>query len=157
VDWGKQSDYTAVSVGCADCKVEVARDRFNQIDYVFQRGRLMVIAEKWKPARVLAESNAMGTPIIEMLLRDGLPVMAFDTTPSSKPPLIENLALVFEREEFQFVDDPIWRGELEAYERKISPVTGRSQYSAPEGVHDDTVMARALMTRAATSYGVFFG
>jgi len=157
VDWGKQSDYTAVSVGCADCKVEVARDRFNQIDYVFQRGRLMVIAEKWKPARVLAESNAMGTPIIEMLLRDGLPVMAFDTTPSSKPPLIENLALVFEREEFQYIDDPVWRGELEAYERKISPVTGRSQYSAPEGVHDDTVIARALMTRAATTYGVFFG
>jgi hypothetical protein len=24
-------------------------------------------------------------------------------------------------------------------------VTGRSQYSAPEGLHDDTVMARALM------------
>ena len=98
---------------------------------------------------MLAESNAMGEPIIEQLQRDGLPVMPFETTPSTKPPLIENLALAFERAEWQFIDDPVWTAELEAYERKVSPVTGRSQYSAPEGLHDDTVMARALMMRLA--------
>jgi hypothetical protein len=29
-------------------------------------------------------------------------------------------------------------------------VTGRSQYSAPEGMHDDTVIARALAWKAAS-------
>ena len=145
VDWGKQADFTAVSVGCATCKCEIDKDRFNQIDYVFQRRRLDGIAKKWGAGRILAESNAMGEPIIEELQRSGLPVRGFQTTASTKPPLIENLALALEREEWQFLDDPIWTGEMEAYERRVSPVTGRSQYSAPDGMHDDTVIARALM------------
>jgi hypothetical protein len=62
--------------------------------------------------------------------------------------MIENLALALEREEWQFQNDPIWTGELEAYERKVSATTGRSTYSAPEGLHDDTVIARALMIKA---------
>jgi hypothetical protein len=77
-----------------------------------------------------------------------MPVQPFQTTASSKPPLIENLALAFERAEWQFQADTIWTAELEAYERIVSPTTGRSQYSAPEGMHDDTVIARALMVRA---------
>ena len=150
VDWGKQADYTAVSVGCVDCMQEVTIDRFNKIDYAFQRGRLAEIARRWDVREILAESNAMGEPIIEELRRQGLPVKGFQTTATSKPPLIENLALVLEREEWQFIPADIWTGELEAYERKISPQTGRSQYSAPEGLHDDTVIARALMVRAAS-------
>ena len=74
-----------------------------------------------------------------------MPVIGFQTTATSKPPLIENLSLTLEREEWQFISDPVWTAELEAYERKVSLSTGRSQYSAPEGLHDDTVIARALM------------
>jgi hypothetical protein len=153
VDWGKHNDYTALSVGCADCKVELARDRFNQIDYAVQRARLGVLAESWAVTNILAESNAMGEPIIEQLQRDGLPVRGFVTSATSKPPLIENLALVFERAEWQFQADPVWTSELEAYERKVTATTGRSTYSAPEGVHDDTVMARALMCWEASQRG----
>ena len=149
VDWGKQADFTVASIGCAKCKVELARDRFNQIDYAFQRQRIAVLHDKWNVDIILAESNAMGDPVIEEMRRSGLPVRGFQTTATSKPPLIENLALIFEREEWQFQDDVIWTGELEAYERKVSPVTGRSQYGAPTGMHDDTVIARALMVRAA--------
>ena len=53
--------------------------------------------------------------------------------------------LAFDRDnEITVLDDPILKGELMAYERKVSPTTGRSQYSAPEGLHDDCVMAIAL-------------
>ena len=81
-----------------------------------------------------------------------MPVKAFQTTAQSKPPLIESLALALERAEWQFISDPVWTGELEAYERKVSPVTGRSQYSAPEGLHDDTVIARALMVHGTQEW-----
>lgn len=145
VDWGKQSDFTTVSVGCADCRCEIARDRFNQIDFVFQRGRLRALFDVWKPSEINVEHNSIGGPNFEELQRDGLPVFAFETTARSKPQLIENLALSLEKAEYQFQEDPIWTAELEAYERKVSPITGRSQYSAPEGMHDDTVIARALM------------
>ena len=145
VDWGKQSDFTAVSVGCATCRQELARDRFNRIDYTFQRDRLKVLFDRWRPRTILVESNSIGDPNLEMLQREGLPVKGFQTTASSKPPLIENLALALERAEWQFQSDQVWTAELEAYERKVSPATGRSQYSAPDGMHDDTVIARALM------------
>ncbi len=154
LDWGKQQDFTAISVGCATCNVELARDRFNKIDYHFQYKRVQVVHDKWRVNNWLVERNSIGEPGFEALQRAGLPVSGFDTTASSKPPLIENLALVLEREEWQFQDDPIWTGELEAYERKVSKTTGRSQYSAPEGLNDDTVIARALMIRA--SEGWFF-
>ena len=145
VDWGKQNDFTCISVGCATCKHEIAIDRFNKIDYVFQRERLKVMQGRYNASIILAESNSIGEPVIEVLQREGLPVRPFQTTAQTKPPLIENLALIFEREEWQFLPDAIWRGELEAYERTVSPTTGRSSYSAPEGSHDDTVIARALM------------
>ncbi len=153
VDWGKQHDYTTISIGCVTCRCEVARDRFNQIDYTVQRDRLRVLAEKWRPSTILAEANAMGDPIIDVLQRERLPVVPFQTTASTKPPLIENLALALERGEWQFQADPIWTSELEAYERKVSATTGRSSYSAPEGLHDDTVIARALMVWQAGQGG----
>lgn len=153
VDWGKHNDFTALSVGCATCRVELALDRFNQIDYAFQRGRLMVLAEKWRPTTILAELNSMGEPIIEQLQRDGLPVAGFQTTATSKPPLIESLALALERAEWQWLNVPMATAELEAYERTVSGTTGRSSYSAPEGLHDDTVMARALMLECGLGGG----
>ncbi len=151
VDWGKQNDYTAISVFCATCGKEVQKDRFNQIDYAFQVQRLKALSGRWAPATILVETNAMGEPLFEQLVREGLPVRGFQTTASTKPPLIENLALALERGEAKWLDDPVWVHELEAYERKVNPVTQRPTYSAPEGEHDDTVMARALAWRAATA------
>lgn len=144
-DWAKQQDFTTFSFGCIDCHCEVDRDRFNKIDYAFQVQRLKVMCDKWKPARVLTELNSIGQPVFEQLQRLGLPVVGFETTGTTKPPLIENMALVFERAEWQFQNDPTWTAEIEAYERTISPTTGRSSYSAPDGGHDDTVVSRALM------------
>jgi hypothetical protein len=149
VDWGKQNDFTVISVGCSICKQEVALDRFNQIDYHFQRDRLKSIIEKWKVSSILVETNSIGMPNLEELQRSGLPVSGFETTGTSKPPLIENLALTLENAEWQFLPDAVGKSELEAYERKVNENTGRSSYGAPSGLHDDTVMARALMLRHA--------
>ena len=152
-DWAKQEDYSAFAVGCATCRQELARDRFNKIDYHFQVQRLKALAGQWQPAAILTELNSIGQPVFEMLQREGLPVVGFTTTASTKPPLIENLALAIERGEWRLQPDPVWTAELEAYERTVSPTTGRSSYSAPEGFHDDTVIARALMVWQATNRG----
>lgn len=144
VDWGKQADCTAISVVCADCKAEVAHDRFNQIDYHVQYQRLESLCDRWGVAQVMAESNAMGEPNIEALQRAGLPVVPFQTTASTKPPLIESLALAFEQQECAWLPDPVWKSELEAYEMTINQYTNRPRYGAPAGLHDDTVIARAL-------------
>jgi hypothetical protein len=143
VDWGKQSDYTVIVVMDIHNKQMVDYDRFNQIDWNLQRGRLTNMYEKWNPLTIIAEQNSIGDPNIEELQREGLPVEPFYTSPSSKPPLIESLVLALDRQEIGLLDDDIIKGELMAYERTITK-TGRSQYSAPDGLHDDCVIATAL-------------
>jgi hypothetical protein len=147
VDWGKENDFTAISIGCHTCKAEVMLDRFNQIDYYFQRQRLQAAISRWGVTSTIVESNSIGTPILEQLQRDGVRVAGFQTTLISKAALIEALSLAIEQAAIQFQPDQAGRAELEAYERTTTE-TGMSKYSAPAGMHDDTVIARALMWRA---------
>lgn len=152
IDWASVSDFTAISIGCLDCHREVFRDRFNKIDYLLQSGRILGIWDTWKVdthfAGFLAEQNSMGLPIIQALQDRGLPVVGFTTTYASKGQIIRNLSLIVERVAWQFQDDPTWTTEMLVYEQKVSPVTGNRAYNAPEGFHDDTVIARALMVKA---------
>ena len=157
VDWGKENDYSAMSVGCAQCRIELARDRSNKVEYILQQQRLATLVKRWGVRTIIPESNSMGSPIIERLRRDpelkGVTILPFETTAVSKPPLIESLALALERSEFQFQADVIWQAELESYEMTQSKTTNRPSYSAPEGCHDDTVIARALMLNGIATGG----
>jgi len=144
VDWGQKHDFTVISVICATCRQEVELDRFNKIEWAFQRARLKASIDRWRVQAVIAETNSIGQPNLEALVREGLPVRGFETTASSKPPLIQSLALALERVECQWLPDPVGRVELLSYEAKRNATTGRVSYSAPSGGHDDTVMARAL-------------
>jgi len=148
VDWGQQNDFTVISVVCATCRQEIELDRFNKIEWAFQRARLKTIIERHGCMAVMVETNSIGGPNLEALQREGLPVRGFETTGTSKPPLIQSLALALERVELQWLPDPVGRTELLAYESRRNATTGRISYSAPSGGHDDTVMARALALHA---------
>ena len=142
VDWGRVNDYTVFVAMSATGHV-LGMDRFRGIEYALQRMRL---AEFWRRHRlpvIVAESNSIGGPVIEQLQRDGLPVRAFVTTAASKSAIVEALALAFERTLIHIPDDVVLIGELQAYEGKPTP-SGMVRYSAPEGCHDDTVMALAI-------------
>ena len=154
VDWGKQNDFTAISIGCAQCRRELALDRFNQIDYSFQVTRLAALFHTWNVKDALIELNSIGQPLFEQLQRMGLSVSGFTTTGQTKPPLIEGLALDIEKGSILLLPHVVATSELEAYERTVSPSTQRSSYSAPEGYHDDTVIARALMVKKMSNYPV---
>ncbi len=56
---------------------------------------------------------------------------------------IDALVLAFERGEIGILSDPVLIGELQAYEMERLP-SGMLRYNAPEGMHDDCVMALAL-------------
>jgi hypothetical protein len=81
--------------------------------------------------------------VIEQLQRDGLKVKPFLTTNASKSEAVEALALAFERNEIRIPNDPVLIGELQAFEAKPLP-SGLMRYAAPEGGHDDTVLALAI-------------
>jgi len=113
-----------------------------------QRGRLLGLCDRFRPSVVLAEENSIGAPIIEQLVRDGVPVQPFVTSNSSKAEIIDALTLAFERQTIRIVDDPVLIGELESFEATRLP-SGLMRYAAAEGCHDDTVMALALAWWAA--------
>jgi hypothetical protein len=146
VDWGKHEDFTVLTV-LDDKGAMVAMDRFNQIDYAVQAGRLAAMAKRYNPQAILAELNAMGEPIVEQLQRQGLPVVGFQTTNASKTGIIESLALAFEKGDIRILPDQVLVNELQAYEMTRLP-SGATRYSAPDGLHDDCVMSLALAWRA---------
>lgn len=143
VDWAQQHDFTVITVMDATTRQLVHMDRFNKVDYAVQRGRLMALYERFRPAQVIAELNSIGTPVVEQLQRDGMPVQGFVTTNATKATAIDALALAFERGDIAILDNPALIGELQAFEMQPLP-SGLRRYSAPDGMHDDTVMSLAL-------------
>jgi len=145
VDWGKHNDFTVITVldMTGEIPREVYKDRFNQIDYALQVGRLKAIYERFHAYSIIAERNSMGEPLIEQMQREGLPVVAFTTTNASKAQAIESLAMAFERSEIEILNEPVTIGELQAYQMERLP-SGLLRYNAPPGMHDDTVMSLAL-------------
>lgn len=147
VDWGKHNDFTVISVLDVQLRQMVAFDRFNQIDYQVQLGRLEALYEQYKPKTIIAESNSMGEPLIEQLIRKGMPVQAFQTTNATKAEAIDALALAFEKGDIRILPDPTLIAELQSYEAERLP-SGLLRYGAPEGMHDDCVMSLALAWQA---------
>jgi hypothetical protein len=149
-DYGRTNDATAFAVLDLDSGHIVELDRMTQTDYQTQINRLVALVEKYNNASVVSEYNSMGGPLTEALIGQGLDVEAFHTNPVSKARVIDGLSLAFERGEIHIPNDPILINELQSYESKRLP-SGRMQYSAPSGQHDDTVIATALAWSARES------
>src|SRR5689334_17487053 len=102
----------------------------NRVDYVLQCERLRVLWEKWKALEIIAEQNSISQPIIEQLVRDGLPIRPFVTSNVSKANAIEALALAFEQRNIEILNDSPLVSELAAFQQERSP-TGLPRYGAP--------------------------
>jgi hypothetical protein len=150
VDWGKLNDFTVFSVMDVAERALVVLERFNQIDYTVQIARLQALCERFRPNALVVERNSIGEPLIEVLVRLGLPVVAFQTTNASKMSIMDELSLAFERREVHILNDPTLINELQAYEMERLP-SGMLRYNAPEGMHDDCVMSLALAWSAVHS------
>lgn len=148
-DWGKYNDYTVLTVIDATTHQMVALDRFNQIDYSLQLGRVQVLADKYQPEVIVAEKNSMGDPIVERLYYEhNLPVQPFTTTNASKAKVIDALSLAFERRTIGILNEPSLIAELQAFEAERLP-GGLLRYTAPDGMHDDMVISLALAWHGA--------
>jgi hypothetical protein len=143
VDWGRTNDATVFSVLDITERVQVYVDRMTDTDYASQRLRLKALSQRYNGAPVLAESNSMGQPNIEALQMMEVPVTGFTTTNATKAQIIQALELAFEQRAIKILDNDMQTAELMAYESEKLP-SGLVRYSAPEGMHDDTVMALAL-------------
>jgi hypothetical protein len=159
VDWGRSEDFTVFAVlDCAPQEPAGVRaalvhiDRFTGVGYELQTGRLAALWERFARCPILAEANSMGGPLVENLRRRNMPVRPFTTTHASKAEAVEALA-----------DDeraaPV-AAELLSFAQQRLP-SGAIRYAAPDGQHDDCVMALAIawsaVARPAVQYAASAG
>ena len=143
VDWGQVNDFSVFSVVDLTTKEQVYQDRSNRVEYLLQEARLQALCQRFSPVMLIAEANAMGTPIIERLRRQGLPVYPWTATNATKAAVVQGLALAFEQASIKVLPDAVLLGELQAYQAERLP-SGLIRYTAPSGMHDDTVIALGL-------------
>ena len=90
---------------------------------------------------ILMDSTGVGDPIFEDLQRDGLNVQGYKFTSTSKQQLMEGLASAIQQRKITFPQGHITE-ELEVFEYQYTAFGVK--YSAPQGFHDDCVMALGL-------------
>lgn len=149
VDVADRQDFTVVTVLDAASREQVYLDRFNQVGYEALEDRLHAAYQRFGIQTMIIEDNSIGQPVIDHLRGRGMNIVGFHTSHVTKQPLIQSLRSAFEHGSIRILNDPVQIGELQAYESKRT-ANGFS-YSAPAGMHDDTVMALALAWYGASS------
>jgi len=143
VDVATLVDFTVVSVFDVESKEQVFMDRFNRVDYSVLEDRLDALYRRFNLDAMVIEANSIGQSVIEAMVDRGLSIIPFTTTSGTKQAAIQQLQAAFEHGEITILPDPIQVGELQSYEGQRTP-SGSWKYAAPEGLHDDTVMAMAI-------------
>ena len=151
VDLAKFQDFTAVVVMQHDGRV-IHVDHWSETDWTIQRPRLIELSERWKSVVILDRSH-VGSVIEDDLKSEGVYVHPIDLNDAHKKrEIIEGLQITFERRGIKIPDYRApWttlahqklHDELKNYQHSLTR-TGRVSYSAPEGLHDDLVIALAL-------------
>jgi hypothetical protein len=148
VDLAKHNDFTVFSVVDVTINEQVYIDRDNKVDLTVQLGRLRALNKRFRPVTNIIEVN-FNEMFAEQARRNGLPVHEFRTTNATKQKAIDDLAYAFENSTLKILNEPVQIGELQAFEISKTP-SGMVKYSAPDGLHDDTVIALALAWQGAT-------
>ncbi len=143
VDLAKHQDYTVISVFNRRTRRQVHQDRFKNIEWPFQKSRIVGTAKAYNNAQVVLDATGLGDPIADDLMRAGVSVQPFKFTNSSKKELVEKLSIWIEQKELAILPLPESILELENFGYEMSS-SGRIIYNAPSGMTDDIVMSIGL-------------
>lgn len=94
----------------------------------------------WNPA--LIDSTGVGDPIVEELVAEGANFEGFKFSQTSKQSLMMGLRSAIQQGRIVYYDESL-KSELESFMYEYTP-GGGVRYTAPDGMHDDGVMALAL-------------
>ncbi len=136
IDLAKSVDWTVVTG--LDENGNVCLFQRWQSDWSQTRSRIIQIVGS-TPAYV--DSTGVGDPITEDIQKSCYQVEAYHFSSSSKQKIMEGLAAGIQKGEVSVLDG-VQKDELEAFEYEYTRTGVR--YSAPQGMHDDTVCSLAL-------------
>jgi hypothetical protein len=142
VDLARTVDFTVIVVMDTDGHV-CYFDRTSQLDWPFQEKRIVSVCQRYNNARCLIDSSGVGDPVYSNLRRQNIQVEGYKFTNASKSDLIEHLSMAIENRTISYPDIPVLLSELGLFGYKQDK-GGLIHYNAPEGYHDDCVIALAL-------------
>lgn len=142
VDLARYNDFTVISVVDSTGK-QIFFLRLQGMPWERQCDQIEKVAKIFPSVTIVVDATGMGDPVAEMLINRGLMVTPYKISATSKKALIDNLAMRIERKEALLLDVDEQTRELVAYEYQRTP-SGRFTTNAPEGMHDDTVIALGL-------------
>jgi len=148
--WLNFNDFSVITVIDTATKAVVFIDRFKDIDYPFQKKRIIATAMRYNNARIVVDSTGVGQPIKDDLEREGLFIEDFHFTGKSKKELVEKLSIFIEQGIITIPNDLTLLDELTSFGYQLTDA-GNIKYSAPQGLHDDCVMSLALATWQLTT------
>lgn len=151
IDLAKYSDFTVLMGGNSKTKEVTYIDRFNQTDWNFQKKTIYDTWLKLGKPKVVIDSTGVGDAVYDDLKNSGMSIISFKFTSRSKKELIENLVIAMQNSSIFFPKNDMLLTELEAYEYTLTK-SGNVTMSAPEGMHDDMVIALALLNHVMQDY-----
>ena len=143
VDLAKVQDFTVIAIYDRTTNQQVYQDRFQILEWPFQKKRIQEIAKYYNNALVTVDATGIGDPICDDLIRSGVAVNPFKITNQSKKELIEKLSIWIEQGKMRFIRMAETLYEFDNFSYDIS-ANGNIMYNAREGFHDDVVIAHAL-------------
>lgn len=146
VDLAKHQDFTVIMAGDSRTKEITYMDRFNQIDWGFQKIRIFTAWETLGKPRCIIDSTGVGDAIFDDLANHGMILEPFKFTSNTKNDIIRNLSVAIDNQNIFYPNDKLLLGELESFGYEVSRM-GNIRYNAPEGLHDDIVIALALLNK----------
>jgi phage FluMu gp28-like protein len=143
-DLAKLEDFTVIVVYDRATNEQVYQMRFNMIEWPFIRTKIKMVSDKYNKALVMLDGTGVGDPTYDDLQRMGVPVESVKFNNVLKKQMIEKLSNWIEMHYMKMLrlDETIQ--ELSVFTYDISEVTDRIYYGAPQGFHDDIVIAHAL-------------
>ena len=172
VDLAQTRDFSVILTLDALTRQVVDLQRFRGVSYVEQVTMILETAKRYHNADILVDETGIGKPVLDNL-RVSLGRPRTDTKPDrrgglrrraprvdglvftsqSKQDVIQKLQLDIERARIRIpAAFEVLVNELELYGYEMTR-TGRISYGAPEGHHDDTVIALALAAYAIPREG----
>jgi len=151
IDLARVEDFTVITILDGAGRQQYF-ERFNQISWERQ---IAAITAAVRPYRAVCyiDSTGVGDPIFERLRNAGLDVYPYQFTNASKERLIDYLAMQLEQGRLRLMDVPEQENELATYAYELTAARN-VRMNAPEGMHDDCVIALALAAWGAGGAGI---
>lgn len=156
IDLARQQDFTVLSIVDKHTWKQVKKVRFNQLDWGLIKDQIKLTIMEFSnianenDAEVLIEDNGIGDPVYfdiwrwsaEVNTTHSMTIIPFKTTNASKALLVSNFSILSDTSQIEILNDEIQIKEFERFTFKKNAL--HYIYSAPDGEHDDTVMATTI-------------